>query len=200
MKIGNDTAAALGVALNEAALLGAEYRGEGNVVAVTLSVLTLPDDHSPQPVDSRRQIILSNVGRIVAVLHEGRRDDLSKKPVPFAVTDLLAIVQSFGGLPLYGWEFINNDDPAIDRWAERASLVLAPAGGSLDNRMSLFQDGGDRHLDLWIWFEDLLIRDALGAPVALSDFTAGGKRWWDALYAGDPRAQGHGIVPGGRAC
>ena len=29
---------------------------------------------------------------------------------------------------------------------------------------------------------------------------AGGRRWWYALYAGDDRVQGHGIIPmgGGR--
>lgn len=198
MTIDDETAAAIGVALNEAALLGAEYGAEENIVSLTFSVLMLPDDHSPEPSDPRRRLILTNVGRILVALRESRWDDLTAEPVPFAINDLLTVVESFGGLPSYGWEFVNNDDRALDHWAERPSLVLEPRGGSFDNRISLFQDGGNRHLDLWIWFEDLLIRDPLGAPIALANFTAGGKGWWDALYAGDPRTHGHGIVPGSR--
>jgi hypothetical protein len=37
-----------------------------------------------------------------------------------------------------------------------------------------------------------------GAPVeefALEEFAAGGVRWWDGLYANDPRTAGHGIAP-----
>jgi hypothetical protein len=30
---------------------------------------------------------------------------------------------------------------------------------------------------------------------SLKDFTAGGVRWWDALYADDSRVGGHDIVP-----
>jgi hypothetical protein len=88
-------------------------------------------------------------------------------------------------------------DRVIDHWKERPSLTVEPRGGSLENRISLFQEGRDRHLELWIWFQDLLIRDPLGESISLHDFTAGGKRWWDALYAGDARTQGHGIIPGG---
>ena len=46
-----DTAAALGVALNEAALLGVEYSAGQNLMSVTLSVLTLADDRSPAPAE-----------------------------------------------------------------------------------------------------------------------------------------------------
>jgi hypothetical protein len=31
--------------------------------------------------------------------------------------------------------------------------------------------------------------------IALDDFAAGGVRWWDGLYANDPRTAGHGIAP-----
>jgi hypothetical protein len=110
MKIDQKTAAAIGVALNEAALLGAEYEADANVVGLTFSVLTLPDDHSPEPSDPRRQIVLTNVGRVVAALRESQWDDLTAEAAPFALNDLLTIVQSFAGLPLYGWEFVNNDD------------------------------------------------------------------------------------------
>jgi hypothetical protein len=192
MQIDSDAAAELGVAFNEADLLGAEYDAGRNLVATTFAVLTLPDDESPEPTDRRRQIIFSNVGRIVARLCEARSE---APPIPFAINDLLAVVQSFGGQPVYGWQFINPEAPGFECWPHRPSLLLEPPGGSLENRIALFQEGGDRDLDLWIYFEDLSIRDPLGATISIAEFTAGGRRWWDALHAGDPRTQGRGIVP-----
>jgi hypothetical protein len=63
----------------------------------------------------------------------------------------------------------------------------------------LFQDAGsERNLGLLVWFDDLEIRDSDGALVALDQFIADGKRWWDALRAGDPRTAGRGIVPLGK--
>ena len=196
MQIDSTTAAEMGVALNEALLLGAEYDAERNLVATTFAVLTLPDDASPEPTDRRRQIIFSNVGRIVARLFEAR---WKAAPIPFAISDLLAVVQSLGGQPVYGWQFINPEAPGFEAWSHRPSLLLEPPGGSLENRIALFQDDGDRDLDLWIYFENLSIRDPLGATISIVEFTAGGRRWWDALYAGDSRTQGHGIVMDGRA-
>ena len=85
MTIDPEATAAIDVALNEAALLGAEYDAEANVVGLTLSVLTLPDDDSPSASDRRRQIVLTNVGRIVAALRESRGDDVTAAPVPLAI-------------------------------------------------------------------------------------------------------------------
>lgn len=84
---------------------------------------------------------LYQCGRIVAALRESRWDDLLAVPVLFAVEDLLEVVQSFGGLPVYGWEFINHHDRAIDHWKKRTSLAVERHGGSLENRISLFQEG-----------------------------------------------------------
>ncbi|MCR9295306.1 MAG: hypothetical protein NXI32_21520 [bacterium] len=199
MRITNDTAEEIGIALNEATFLGGEYDSRRNVVGLTFSVLTLPDDHSPEPSDPRRQIILTNVGRIAAALRDAHWDDTSAETIPFAASELLSTIQSFGGQPVYGWEFINNDDKAFDQWKHRLSLHVKVESGSLDNRMMLFQEGSTsrRHLDLWIWFDGILIRDAVGNTIDIVDFAAGGRRWWDAMHAGDSRTDGHGIVAGG---
>jgi len=62
--------------------------------------------------------------------------------------------------------------------------------------MEVFQSGTapDLHLDIRVWFETLSI-STRGHRIDLTDFAAGGVRWWDALYAGDPATQGHGIFP-----
>ena len=198
MHIDDHLAAGLGTALNEAALLGVEFDAERCLVSVTVSVLTLPDDHSPEPADPRRQLLLTRAGRIAAALRNSRWNDLSAQVVPLETSELLATVRSFGGQPIYGWKFLNAEDPAWAEWKSRLSLDVQTAG-SLTNRLMLFQEGAtaDRRLDLWIWFEDLAVRDANGNAIALDDFVAGGVRWWNALHAGDPRTNGHGIVSGG---
>ena len=53
-----------------------------------------------------------------------------------------------------------------------------------------------RHLDLRIWFRELHIHRSTGEEIPLQEFIDGGVRWWDGLYAGDPRTSGNGIYPG----
>jgi hypothetical protein len=62
----------------------------------------------------------------------------------------------------------------------------------------LFQESSDpqpQHLDLCIWFDELIIRKPDGVVVPLEDFAAGGARWWNGLYSGDTRTEGQGIFP-----
>jgi hypothetical protein len=192
------TAEGIGVALNEASLLGVEYDPEQNLVATTFSVLTLANDADPAPSDPRRQLVLTDVGRIAAALRDGDWNDFEAPTIPFQVSELLAVVQSFGAQPVYGWEFVNTDDPGFSKWQDRLSLDVRPSGGSTENRLSLFQEGDvrPRHLDLWIWFSEMHIRDAQGGVIPMEDFIVGGQRWWDALFAKDPRTQGRGIFLG----
>ena len=197
MWISDHLAHGLGTALNEATLLGVEYDSARALVGITVSVLTLPEEHASEPADARRQLILTHVGRLAAALRDSTWDDISAPPVPLGASELLATVQSFGGQPIYGWQFVNYADPAWDTWEGRLSLDVESNDGSLTNRLRLFQENWmpERRLDIWIWFEDLLILDAAGNSIDLDDFVAGGVRWWSAMYAGDARTQGHGIAP-----
>jgi hypothetical protein len=66
----------------------------------------------------------------------------------------------------------------------------------------VFQSSGTgpaRHLDLCVWFDELEVRRPDGTVVPPEEFAAGGRRWWDGMYAGDRRTAGHGIFPGGSA-
>ena len=73
-------------------------------------------------------------------------------------------------------------------------LTLSGPGGLLHNLM-LFQEGGTNdELDLRIWFDELTVRRPDGEPIPLKEFSAGGRRWWDALHNGDPRTAGSEIV------
>jgi hypothetical protein len=108
---------------------------------------------------------------------------------------LLTVVQSFKGLPIYGWEFIDTHKKELEEWGDRLSLDWTSGSDGVSHSITVFQDPEDRILDLCVWFDDLVIRNPAGSTIPLDTFVAAGKRWWDALYAGDERTKGHGIFP-----
>ena len=186
---------ALGVAVNEATLLGCEVNADQCVAAVTLEVLTLPEKGDP-PADPRVQILFLPVGRVAASLRMGGWDDATAEIQPFRIEELLATVQSFGGLPIYGWQFFDRHDEEMKMWGNRLSLDWRSSRDEgRRHSISLFQEGDNRHLDLCLWFDRLEIRTPDGSQVNFEEFCAGGKRWWDAMYSGDPRTKGPGILP-----
>ena len=184
----------LSVALNEATLLGMEVDTDRKLAAATFRVLTLPEE-GPPPSDPRVQIIFSPVGRVAASLRLGRWNDLKAQVVSFDIDDLLSVVQSFGGLPIYGWEFFDTDGKSVDRWSDRLSFDYRSDVQSSAHSILLFQDGGERHLDICLWFDAVQIKDPKGNDLPIEEFIAGGRRWWDALYQGDERTSSSGIVP-----
>jgi hypothetical protein len=189
----------LGVALNEADLLGFEVEERRRIAAATFRVLTLPAEGSP-PADRRAQMLFRPVGRVVASLRNGRWDDEGAEVVLFALSELLTVVQSFGGQPIYGWEFFDIHEKELPRWGNRLSLDWQSGSDGLSRSITVFQSSGAgpaRHLDLCVWFDDLEVRRPDGAIVPLEEFAAGGRLWWDGMYAGDRRTEGHGIFPAG---
>jgi hypothetical protein len=186
----------LNVALNEATLIGAEVNPENRVASLTLAVLTLPPDDGPPPEDERVQLVLGPVGRLAGSLRNGRWDDAGAAVEEFALDQLLEVVMSFKGLAVYGWEFV--DRPERDNfasWSNRLSLDWRSEPDGVSHTLDLFQDANDRHLDLRIWFDEARVFTPEHEEIALDDFAAGGVRWWDGLYANDPRTAGHGIAP-----
>lgn len=185
----------LGVALNEATLLGIELDTQRRLVGATFGVLTLPPNGGSMPDDRRVQFILAPVGRVAACLRQGRWDDSAAPVVPMAPSDLLAVVQSFGGLPIYGWEFFDVAEQELPALGPRLSLDWRSEPGGTAHFIRLFQDAPDRHLDIRVWFDALVIRDPRGAELSIDEFVSGGRRWWDAFYRRDPRTQGFGLMP-----
>jgi hypothetical protein len=176
----------LGVAFNEATWLEAEIDEARRIAAITLDCLTLPPE-GPAPEDSRVQVLLRPVGRVCAV-HLSPTGSV----LPLVLSQLLPTVQSFGGMPIYGWQFV---DVAFTQPAQ-CSLDLSLGSDGLTHNLYLFQEAGiPGDLDLWIWFDELSLHRADGTSVRLDDFIGGGRRWWDGLYAGDPRTAGKGVAP-----
>jgi len=184
----------LDVALNESDFLGVEVDPERRIAAATFRVLTLPEVGSP-PEDRRFQFLFNRVGRVAASLRDGSWDDPSAPVVPFFLEDLLSIVQSFGGLSIYGWEFIDVHEKELAKWGDRLSLDWNPGSPNCPHSITVFQEDGKRNLDICIWFEGLEIRNSNGSAVSIDDFVAAGKRWWDGFYKGDDRTNSYGMVP-----
>jgi hypothetical protein len=187
----------LGVALNEADLLGFEVDPARRMANATFRVLTLPAA-GPPPADRRVQMLFRPVGRVAASLRNGFWNDEAADVVPFSLAELLGVVESFGGYPIYGWEFFDVHDRELARWGNRLSLDWRSEPDGLSRSISVFQSsngGPARHLDLCVWFDELEVRRPDGSTIALEEFAAGGRRWWDALFARDKRTEGPGIIP-----
>ena len=182
----------LNVALNEAEFLGFEVDEERRVAAGTFNVLSLPMD-GPMPDDRRVSIVFSPVGRVAASLRNGHWSDANAQPVPFEISSLLETVTSFNGLSIYGWEFVDVEVENQSNWMSRLSLDWVSGDDGKLHSVTLFQDEHDRILDLRVWFDRIEVFDPRQKPIALEDFIEGGKRWWEAFYAGDERTSGLGM-------
>lgn len=194
MAISEEGARGLGWALNEAQWATARINAPESRVDLGFVVLTLPEA-GPEPADRRRIIRLTGVSRVAVSYRGGRWDDPSAVALPVTGGQLDGLLEDFGQLPVYGWEFVNAGDGQFRRWRNRLSLDLA-CGGSGAHTIDLFQDGVSKILDFRAWFEDLAVFDVEGDQIGLDEFVADGERWWKAMYAGDVRTSGHGIVPG----
>lgn len=195
MHMDEATCVRLGVALNEAHLLGVELDTTRRRAAVTFALLTL-DERGKR----RLQFVLQPVGRVAASLRHGAWNDPDARVEAIGPEQLLEVVASFGGQPVYGWKFFDARDDDFATWSNRRSLDWQADGESgRTHTLTLFQEGGaDRHLDLRIWFDDCEIRDAAGRIVPIDEVCAQGQRFWDGVRRGDPRASAHGIAGVGR--
>jgi len=184
----------LGIALNEASLLGVSVDPESESAVVTFAPLSLPAE-GPAQEGYEVRFLLKAVGRVVASLRMGRWNDPAARVASINLGELQSTVQSFEGLPIYGWEFFDTADFGIESLGGRISLDWSGETGDTSHSLMLFQEGPDRHLDLFLWFDSFEIRGQNGDPIPIDAFIEGGKRWWDGLRCGDPRTKGQGIFP-----
>jgi hypothetical protein len=192
-----DLLAGLDVALNESELHDVVVDVGRGEALVLVSVLTLPEE-GPEPADRRRLLHLLGVTQVTASLRHGRWDDDSAPVEPFALDELSDMVRSFQGQPIYGWEFFDAPSAGWDRVRDRRSLQATLGTGTPAHTLDLFQEsaaGPVRHFQLRLGFDELVAYDDERNQVPLAEMAAGGRRWWDAMYAHDPRTLGHGIVP-----
>ena len=129
---------------------------------------------------------ISRAGAVRSAHAERRDDDAgSRKP-------------SFGGCPIYGWEFIDPAEESWSNWRDRLSVDVRLSHDESPHVIDLFQEGGSgkpRHLDLRIWFAQIRITTYEERDIPVPEFIASGVRWWDGLHSGDPRTSGKGSFP-----
>lgn len=191
-----DRVAALNVALHEAALVGVEMDVAARRFGATLAALSLPPD-GPPPEDPRIKLVVEPVGRLAVSWRRARWDDHSAQAEPLDVCQLSSVVAEFGQLPIYGWEFFDVGEQAFAAWSSRLSLDV-DLGPERVHTLDLFQEANEEFLELRVWFEHLVIARQVGdrlETIAIDEVASAGKRWWDAMYAGDARATGAGIYP-----
>ncbi|MGO9558630.1 MAG: hypothetical protein ACLPQS_05970 [Acidimicrobiales bacterium] len=196
MELPDDLRAGLEVALNEADFCDIRINERIGEVQLLFVVLTLPEI-GPEPEDRRTVLLCEGVSRIVASLRHGRWDDESSPIEELRLQDLPLTVRSFGSQPIYGWDFLDLAESGNSAWKRPASIDFSVGQGRGEHSIDVFQEsavGPPRHLDLRIEFDELTVTDASGQSLELAEFAAGGRRWWAALQAGDPRVDGHGIT------
>jgi hypothetical protein len=188
----------LDVAFNEASWLGVELDGQEHRLALWFDVLTLPAEPGREG-SAQVTLHLSGVHRFVASLRFARWDDDTARAEQCSMLDLPDVLRSFGGASIYGWEFFDTADAVWAGWADRLSLDVEWIAGEGAHSIDLFQERGDhgtaKHLDFRAWFDGLTAYDLDGTEIPLVDLARGGRRWWDGLYAGDPRTANVGIYP-----
>jgi hypothetical protein len=190
----------LDVALNESSWLGIRVYADRREVALGFEVLTLPEGDGGDGSETLT-LRLQGVSRIVASLRSGRWDDADARVETLTLGELRAVVASFHGQPVYGWEFFDLGDDAWAGWRDRVSLDVRFVQRESPHSLQLFQEAGPtefgtRHLDFRVWFDRIWAYDQDGVDLDLAEIARGGRRWWDALRRGDERTRGSGIVVG----
>lgn len=185
----------IGIALNEATLLGVEFDEGKSLVACSFAVIAMNKDGNVLQ-DNRLLFIFKPVGRFVASYRNGRWDDKNAIVEKFAPKDILEVVQRFHGQAIYGWDFINCGDKDFDSWKDRLSFDYSTGDNiGLTNTIDLFQEDIDKHIDLRIWFDDFEILTPTYNKIELKDFIENGKRGWDAIYENNEKMGNFGIIP-----
>lgn len=161
-----------------------------------LDVLTMPNDGTDRmhrPVTLR----LDQIGRIAASLRAQAWNDVEPTVFPLDLDKLDEVVQSYGGVSLHGWEFIDLPESSWAQWRELLSVDTTLSGTDDKHvlELSLQEGTNPRELDLRVWFGNLSVTDESGRPITLDTFMADSRRWWDAHDHSDPRAVAAEVAP-----
>lgn len=195
MRINEELRHRIGLALNEATLLGVEFDKEKNLVACSFALVAMDKDGNV-PEDNRFLFIFKPVGRFVASYRNGHLDDNNAVVEKFEPIVILEVIKRFNGQAIYGWDFVNCGDKDFDTWKDRLSFDYSTNDNiGFTNTIDLFQEGGDKHIDIRIWFDDFEILTPKYEHLELEEFLENGKRGWDAVYANNNKMSNFGIIP-----
>jgi hypothetical protein len=187
---------AVGVALNEADVLGVRLEPSGAWCDLLLHVLALPQT-GPLDPDARRILRLTMPAQVRILLREDQPAPSGYGPV-IPLTGLDAVEDFFASLSwsgsMYGWKFL--DDPSLTHdWPSRPSLTIDVRSGAGSHSLFWFNECGRDEggmpaaycIEGTVTFEDLEILRADTSPQPLEEFISDGSRYWRALHSRDKR-------------
>jgi hypothetical protein len=131
----------LNVAINESELHDIRVDSDRRDASLLLTVLTLPEV-GPKPEDRRVVLRLMGVSRVAASLRQGRWDDANAAVETTSLEDLSEVVRSFGGQPVYGWEFFDPSPQSWQGWHDRLGLDQRFDGAADGHVLELPRVGG----------------------------------------------------------
>jgi hypothetical protein len=181
-------------ALNEAEVRGLRGEPRQNVVRLLVEVSALPPSGPVDP-DPRRALVLGGVNSILVWL---ARDRFDVDGGALRLASLDALEEFFASLrwsyAMYGWEFIDVDDPR-EGFPGEPSLAIPTGAPPAAHSLRWFTECGRDEprgqvayvLGGVVWFDSLRVERADGTAVDTATFAADGGRWWDAFFANDPR-------------
>lgn len=175
----------IGLALNEATLHDIKLDKKNSIVTCVFSLITL-DKYGKLPDENRFQFVFKPVGRFVASCRKGNWNDKDAEIEKIELEKISSVIQSFGELQIYGWDFVNCGDEYFNTWKNKLSFDYneGPQVG-YTNIIDLFKEGWNRHIDVRIWFDDFKVFNSNNEHVELEEFLENGKRGWNAIYAGN---------------
>ncbi|CAM2915639.1 hypothetical protein [Skermania piniformis] len=197
MELSDEQRLGLNAALSEARCRGVSVDEPGGIVRIQLDVLTLPES-GPPPPDAAVSLVLSGVARIAASFRLIRWDAHEPLVHPLTPAGLDEAVRSFEGGALHGWEFIDLPESSWAIWREMLSFDVTLGDRTGQHVLEMSQEEGmidPRVLDLRVWFDTISVEGITGQPLSLTDFIAGGVRWWAAHDSGDPRTLVDDVAP-----
>ena len=189
----------LGVALNEAEVVGVRLLDEPGAIGVMLHVAALPE-FGEIDRDARRTLVLRGVDQVRVMLRLDMAGDGLGEPIPLSgldSVDAFFASLSFGG-SMYGWDFFDRADFTQD-WPSPPSLQLTLSDQHPSHTFDWFMDHcgrvEDGQLRIYliegtVGFNEISIQRATGDDQLLETFIDEGVRWWQAFQDHDPRV-GH---------
>ena len=185
MTISEETLYGLNVALNEATLLGIEFHRDKEIVAVSFAPVAI-DNKGQVPEDNRVQFVFKPVGKFIASYRLGHWDDKTAPTVKFEPDEILEKVEEFGHCAIYGWEFFDCKNESDYSWLDKLSFDFNSTNNhGRQHSIELFQEGGDKHIDIKIWFDEFEIFNPKFDRIDIQTFIDNGKRGWDGIYNGN---------------
>ena len=182
------------VALNEATLLGIQFNRDKEIVAVGFAPVAI-DENGQVPADNRVQFVFKPVGKFIASYRLGHWDDKTAPTIKFEPEQIFEKVEEFGHSPIYGWEFIDCKKESNNSWLDKLSFEFnAENNQGRQHSIDLFQEYGDKHIDIKIWFDEFEIYTPQYDKIEFQTFIDNGKRGWDGIYNGKA-SDSFGIYP-----